>query len=49
MGGCSYNYHIVKEGNLLFVCLADSSLKLKTAYVFLEQVRKQFHERFTQE
>jgi hypothetical protein len=31
------------------VCLADSSLKVKTAVVFLEEIKKKFREKFTPE
>lgn len=37
-----YNYHIEKDGTLLFVCLADSTMKIKTAFAFLEEIRKKF-------
>ncbi len=30
-----YNYHIEKDGILIFVCLADSTMKVKTAFAFL--------------
>ena len=42
-----YNYFIIKDGNLLYVCLAESSLKTKTAVVFLEEIKKKFKEKFT--
>lgn len=41
-----YNYYIAKDGNLLYVCLADSSLKVKTAVVFLDEIKKRFKEKF---
>jgi hypothetical protein len=41
-----YNYYIVKDGNILYVCLADSSLKVKTAVVFLDEIKKKFKEKF---
>jgi hypothetical protein len=30
----------------LFVCLADNNLKIKTAFVFLEEIRKKFKEKY---
>lgn len=34
---------------MLFVCLADSNLKLRTALAFLEEIRKKFKEKFSNE
>jgi hypothetical protein len=31
-----YNYHILKDGILIFVCLAESTMKLKICFGFLE-------------
>lgn len=33
----------------MFVCLADNSLKIKTAFVFLEEIKKKFKEKYSQE
>ena len=44
-----YLYHIKNDGNLIFVCLSDSSLKLKTAMAFLEELKKKFREKYPAE
>lgn len=31
----------------MYVCLADSSLKLKTAFIFLQEIKKRFKEKYT--
>lgn len=49
MGLDRYIYHISKHDNLLFVCLADSSVKLKTAFIFLDEIHKKFTDKYTQD
>lgn len=44
-----YNYYIVKDGTILFVCLADSTLKIKSAVGFLEEIKKRFKEKYSAE
>lgn len=42
-----YNYHILKDGDLIFVCLAESSMKLKICFGFLEEIKKRFREKYS--
>ena len=44
-----YSYHILKDGALLFVCLSDSGLKVRNAFAFLEELRKKFREKYSNE
>jgi len=44
-----YNYHILKDGILVFVCLAESSMKLKVCFGFLEEIKKRFREKYSNE
>ena len=42
-----YIYHIKKAGNLIFVCLAEHSFKLKIASMFLDEIIKKFKEKYS--
>ena len=37
-----YNFHILKDGDLLFVCMAASNFKNKVAFAFLQEIKKKF-------
>lgn len=39
-----YNFHILKEGVLLFVCMASATFKNKVAFAFLQELKKKFKE-----
>ncbi len=44
-----YNFHILKDDILLFVCMAGIDVKNKTAFAFLQDVKRRFKEKYTEE
>lgn len=44
-----YNFHIFKDGQLLFVCMAAVNFKNKVAFAFLQEIKKKFREKYSNE
>ena len=42
-----YNFHIFKDGQLLFVCMAAVNFKNKVAFAFLQEIKKKFRDKYT--
>ena len=43
----SYTYHYNSENNFLFMCLADSAFTKRVAFLFLEDIKTKFFEKYS--
>lgn len=44
-----YNFHILKDMELLVVCMATANFKNKVAFSFLQEINKKFREKYSKE
>lgn len=46
---CRYNFHIMKDGQILYICMAAANFKNKVAFAFLQEIKKKFREKYSNE
>ena len=45
----STSFHCLADGNLVFICMTDASVKKTKAYKFLDTIKQKFYNTFQKE